>query len=605
MPAGIEIYNYVTNQKGSPALWSDLLAARPLAGFIGRLFISTDTLQIFRDNGITWDLISGGGGPGVNIYNSDGTLTGTRVVTMAGQNLTFEGGASTARIAMSANNNVPRIFSFRTAGLQRWSFRIDGNETGSNAGADFALRAYNDAGVFTFSPLSVERRTGEKSLIANETLTTAAANLTGVYNLTTATVAGGVSLTGGNPQAASHNNYTVINNGSYTVADSIFFGAQSNVLRLTSAANGTATFTQTGNIRSAAANLNQVQYDTSNGSAITYTHVAVGQNLGIYRLSGAGSLAITNGYGHLINDLNEYGNANLTITNRWGIYQNSVIDVNYLGGTTLVGSTTNSGYKFDITGSFRNTTSAYLATASGSVGIGTITPGAKLEVVGDVRTTLDISVYGISIGRGGGAFVENTRVGSLSLNNNTTGTRNTAIGANSLRFNTIGVFNCAFGYDSLGLNVLGNSNSAYGQSSLYSNSGSENTANGLNALYNNTTGNNNTAIGSNSGRGFGPLFINANTTGSNNIFIGRESTGVSPTDSNRTWIGNTFTTSTWIAGNLLLGHTTDGGQRLQINSSMRLIPTTTIPTATAGTLYYDSATNKLKLHDGTSFVDLN
>ena len=605
MPAGIEIYNYVTNQKGSPALWSDLLAARPPAGFIGRLFVSTDTFEIYRDNGITWDLISGGGGPSVNIYNSDGTLTGTRVVTMAGQNLTFEGGASTARIAMSANNNVPRIFSFRTAGLPRWAFRIDGNETGLNVGADFALRAYNDLGVFTFSPLSVERRTGEKSFIANETLTTAAANLTGVYNLTTATMGAGVSLTGGNPQAASHNNYTVVNDGSYTVADSIFFGAQSNVLRLTSAANGTATFTQTGNISSAAANLNQVQYDTSNGSAITYTHVAVGQNLGIYRLSGAGSLAITNGYGQLINDLNEYGNANLTITNRWGIYQNSLTDVNYLGGTTLVGTPTNSGFKFDISGSFRNTTSAYLATASGNVGVGTITPGAKVDIIGNLRTTQDITVFGISIGRGNGSIIENTRCGLLALNSNTTGVRNSAFGANALFSVTTGVFNSAFGYDALGLNISGNSNTAFGQSALYTNTGNVNVGVGLNALYNNTTGIQNTAIGSNSGRGTGPLFVNANTTGNNNTFLGFETTGVSPTDSNRTWIGNTFTTSTWIAGNLLLGLTTDGGQRIQIDSSMRLIPTTTVPTATAGTLYYDSATNKLKLHDGTSFVNLN
>jgi len=213
MPAGIEIYNYVTNQKGSPAIWSDVLAARPPAGFIGRLFVSTDTFEIYRDNGITWDLIGGPGGPTINIYNSDGTLTGTRVVTMGGNNLTFEGGASTARIAMSANNNVPRIFSFRTGGVPRWAFRIDGNETGSNIGGDFALRAYNDAGTFTFSPLSVERRTGEKSFIANETLIASNSNLTGVYNLTTATMINAIALTGGNPQAASHNNFTVINTG--------------------------------------------------------------------------------------------------------------------------------------------------------------------------------------------------------------------------------------------------------------------------------------------------------------------------------------------------------------------------------------------------------
>jgi len=59
------------------------------------------------------------------------------------------------------------------------------------------------------------------------------------------------------------------------------------------------------------------------------------------------------------------------------------------------------------------------------------------------------------------------------------------------------------------------------------------------------------------------------------------------------------------AGNVLINTTTDAGQRLQINSSLRLVPTSTVPTASAGTLYYDTATNKLKLYDGTSWVDLN
>jgi len=102
MAAGIEIYNYVTNQKGSPALYSDVFANRPAAGFIGRLFISTDTLEIYRDNGTTWDLISGGGG-GVNIYNSNGTLTGARTMTMAGHNLVFEGGSANNRISMGGD----------------------------------------------------------------------------------------------------------------------------------------------------------------------------------------------------------------------------------------------------------------------------------------------------------------------------------------------------------------------------------------------------------------------------------------------------------------------------------------------------------------------
>lgn len=359
MAAGIEIYNYVTNQKGSPAIYSDTLTNRPAAGFIGRLFVSTDTLEIYRDNGTTWDLISGGGGPSVNIYNSNGTLTGARTMTMANNGLTFDGGANPARLIMSADNNITRSFSFATAGATRWAFTVDDNETGTNTGGNWYLRAYTDAGAFLFDPISVERATGEKSMIAIETLDNGSDTLTGLYNITGGTYLAGLTMIGGNPHGASHNNYTLANAGNLTFANSIYLGAQSNVLRLQANNSGTITLSAASpGIRTAAATLNQIQYNTTTGAAITYTHASVMQTLGFYRLFAAGSLTVTNAYGLIVNDLNEYGylatgGGALVLTNRWGIYQDSTTDVNYLGGTTLIGTTTNAGYKLDVNGSGR------------------------------------------------------------------------------------------------------------------------------------------------------------------------------------------------------------------------------------------------------------
>ena len=94
-----------------------------------------------------------------------------------------------------------------------------------------------------------------------------------------------------------------------------------------------------------------------------------------------------------------------------------------------------------------------------------------------------------------------------------------------------------------------------------------NTALGTNALYSNTTGSLNVALGYQAG--FGSLGTNANTTGSNNIFIGYNSVGLSATASNRTWIGNVATTSTWLGGRLLIGSTTDSG-----NAAIQVTATT-------------------------------
>ena len=196
----------------------------------------------------------------------------------------------------------------------------------------------------------------------------------------------------------------------------------------------------------------------------------------------------------------------------------------------------------------------------------------------------------------------NTAVGFQALNSNTsstgltaigyqalkvsTGNQNTAVGFWALLANTTGANNTADGVGALQSNTTGSSNSAGGLWSLLSNvTGSFNTAYGAGALQNNTASNN-TALGYQAGS-----FGVANTTGTNNIFIGYQSTGVSATESNRTWIGNSSTTSTWLAGNVLIGTTTDAGAKVQIKGSGNTSATTSL------LVQNSSGTNALKIAD--------
>jgi phage-related tail fiber protein len=48
----------VINAGGSPSIQQDTIANIPLAGTTGRLFLSTDTKILFRDNGTSWDILS-------------------------------------------------------------------------------------------------------------------------------------------------------------------------------------------------------------------------------------------------------------------------------------------------------------------------------------------------------------------------------------------------------------------------------------------------------------------------------------------------------------------------------------------------------------------
>jgi hypothetical protein len=198
----------------------------------------------------------------------------------------------------------------------------------------------------------------------------------------------------------------------------------------------------------------------------------------------------------------------------------------------------------------------------------------------------NLTVYGLTIGRGGGNIATNTALGYQAINAGTAtqNDQNTAVGYQSLFSNTQGQYNTSLGYQSLYTNIIGSSNTAIGWYSLYTNTGDANTGTGKRSLYKNTsgsynsgfgnsaldqitTGSNNSALGYAAGYGTGTNYI---TTGSNNIFIGYQSVGESSTESNRTWIGNTSTTSTWVGGKLLVGTRTTGSYDVDVTGTARV-----------------------------------
>ena len=103
------------NQRQTPAFYADVLANRPAAGFIGRIFVSTNTYAFYRDNGTSWDLI---GGPGT------GTVTGSGV---NGQ-VSFWNGASTLAGSTSLSwDNVNGYLKVGTAIVSTAALQIGGN----------------------------------------------------------------------------------------------------------------------------------------------------------------------------------------------------------------------------------------------------------------------------------------------------------------------------------------------------------------------------------------------------------------------------------------------------------------------------------------------
>jgi len=72
----------------------------------------------------------------------------------------YESGATT-RVVVDGDAGQSKIITYRTGGLQRFGMYVNNtSESGSNAGSDFQIRAYSDAGSLLSTPFFIKRSTG-------------------------------------------------------------------------------------------------------------------------------------------------------------------------------------------------------------------------------------------------------------------------------------------------------------------------------------------------------------------------------------------------------------------------------------------------------------
>ena len=143
----------------------------------------------------------------------------------------------------------------------------------------------------------------------------------------------------------------------------------------------------------------------------------------------------------------------------------------------------------------------------------------------------DALIYGLTVGRGGGAISGNTTLGASALaGGSQTGTSLTALGFGTLNVNSSGNYNTAVGASALQNNSTASDNTATGYQALFNNStGADNTASGFQSLVLNTTGANNTA--------FGSAALKSNTTASNNTAVGYQAGYTNSTGTYNTFLG--------------------------------------------------------------------
>ena len=191
------IYNGIINQKGTPAFYSDIFANRPAFGYAGRVFISTDTGEIYEDTGTSWTLIADAGA------GTTGTL---QQVTTNGSSTTV--GLSTSGNGIGIGTSIPASNKLDIHSASGINATFNGTTTTNaalqlqNAGTGkWNIQNLYNAGANSFQIYDVLNSTARLTI-----LNTGAATFSSTIAATSATFSGGATFfNGGNTFVFSTN----------------------------------------------------------------------------------------------------------------------------------------------------------------------------------------------------------------------------------------------------------------------------------------------------------------------------------------------------------------------------------------------------------------
>jgi hypothetical protein len=131
----------ILNQRQTPAFYADVFANRPAAGFVGRIFVSTNTFAFYRDNGTGWDLI---GGPGSGTITGSGSF-GSIALWNGTDTITYDVGLTWDGTANSLTASKFIVTGGTSSQFLKGDGSLDSNTYNTGSGAASQVAFFNGA----------------------------------------------------------------------------------------------------------------------------------------------------------------------------------------------------------------------------------------------------------------------------------------------------------------------------------------------------------------------------------------------------------------------------------------------------------------------------